>query len=167
MRFLVDVFLLGWYRRSIMIDISTLTPEEKRNLADQLAYELRDRAPTLTPGEAALWEALTMVMPRGTLPPQEAALKRYGRAKYTHAANSFAEVLAEALPDDKRRATRIAMRCLLLTCLVDYMKVRRFRSGLNPLLEAFPLLREAVDAQYPGYLDAGLLKHALKLRQAA
>ena len=140
------------------IDLDSLSAAEKQELYAQLAFSMQDQDDASDlPRE--LWDAMLHVLQlegksRMTL---KAFVRGYGRAKYIQRGEELDKLLAAALPAYTRKQTVVAVRRIILGCLVQRMNQKGIPVSPTSILRCFPWMRAAVDAAYPGYIDAQLL----------
>lgn len=147
------------------INLAALTEAEKRELYEQLAYQLRARKSDPSDTELALWDAVVSALPapaakrfghNGRL-GLDNVIEAYGRNKFAMRAQELADLLADAVPPNLRRMQRDAVRGIMLRCLGEWLMERGIPITAGTLLQQFDYLRHAVDRQYPGYIEAKLL----------
>jgi hypothetical protein len=136
------------------IDTSSLTTEEKRQLYDDLAFELRSKH-ALPASAASLWQEINDCL--RTKQPLQPYLDKAGHRKLITAAEAVDLLTLQALPGRPTRIVRLAMRQLLLRCLRDHLEDRNIPQTASTMVQNCPSLAHAVDNAFPGYLQAGLL----------
>lgn len=155
-----------------MLDIASLSLEEKQQLADQLAYELRGNAFEPSDSQLALWDAITSTLK--SIPSASvgqagrsgliAFVSKFGRNKFKQRSDAMEALLDEALPRGlHRREIRNAVRQLAVRCLADYVVMRKIPPSPTSLIAMFDRLRYAVDAAFPGYIECKILHRIVQI----
>lgn len=148
-------------------DPATLTPDERRQLYDQLAYEFRglNSKGVAVMVERELYDDLCEAL--GTEVRHRMSLAKfvesYGRAKYEACAEQLNALVRLAVPKGTRRPVVMAVRRCILDCLISHLKGRGIPVTPKVSLNAFVMLRHAVEQAYPGYIDAKMLHRVAEL----
>ena len=138
--------------------LNGLTDDEKRELQAHLAFSLQARPASYSDSELALWEALAEVCKvSNARPALDAVVKSIGRKAYADKAAAVAALLKKAVLPATRRPLVNALRLIMLQSLCASLKARGLPVSPRSLLSNISMLADAVDAQFPGYLEAGLM----------
>jgi hypothetical protein len=160
------------------MNYEALSDTEARKLYDRLAHRFRstarqraEREPTFSADERGLWMALSAVCRRpmsGTASNSALAAfcQSYGRKQFQARLAELDAYLDSACGVKLRRPERDALRRIALQSLADRMST--WVSNGRPLpivpktvLNSFEYLVGAVEDDFPGYAEAGLLHRAL------
>ena len=140
------------------IDIASLSAADKKELYAQLAHEFQ-AGTDASDLPTDLWDAICHIMRmegRARMP-----LKRFvdsfGKAKYIEHAQQLESLITRAVPRFTRKTQVMAVRRIILGCLVEHMESRDIPITPTSILNCFGMLRMSVEKSYPGYIDAQLL----------
>lgn len=142
--------------------LNDLADEEKRELLARLSYELSNtKNQGFSADEMALWTTLAEVLPNYRFVKIDNFVASFGRARYRNCSERLEALLGAALPQSTRRPVRMAIRALLVKCVVDYLHAAQIAVSAKSVLSAFDHLEFATDRQYPGYLAAKIIHKVL------
>jgi hypothetical protein len=144
------------------LDSLRLSQLDKRRLRDALDVELTGSAGEYTDMEQAVWDAVTHVL--HIRMPLDTFLTRtkYGKRAFAndvHQIEQFVTAVCERLTKIERRS----VLATVMRCMVLYLSEGNEAARISPqkLMESIYLVDQAVEDQYPGYLEAGLLRNVM------
>lgn len=157
--------------QSMNIDLALLSAKEKRALADQLALELASEKAEYSDEETALWVAIGDALASVKVRPMsgqglgalDAFATKFGKAKYRACAAALDALVKRACLPHARKVVRTEMRRVMLQCLAQHMQSRDIPVSATTLLHQFEYLEDAIDQQYPSYLQCGLLHRVISI----
>ncbi len=149
------------------MDISRLTAGQKRELLDQLKYELEGAGrkaalSSFTEAEEELWEAGQAALGIVAAPGKQflglpTFVQGYGQAKFLVAAEQAREYVEYACSVKLRKPQRMVVLEHCMAALCKHLLARKIPATMPILCNSMPSLASAVDRRFPGYADSGLL----------
>lgn len=149
----------------IRSQIALLSPDEKAGLITDIEYDLRKVSANLSRRELLVYDIL---LPHcKNPPPLGRLLETYGARKYKQRVSELYEYV-----DAARKFLRPPELAALLELCVNCLALDIQRRGSIPvtpatLLDSVSRIEIAVDDQFPGYADAGLLHRMVKKEVAS
>lgn len=95
-----------------------------------------------------------------TVPPHFTVRNRRQFHGYMNKSEKVRQVLTKALPD-MTKIERLKLARIMAECLADYLSNYR-NVTLNTMLGNTDLMIQALDAAFPGYLSAGMVRVVLR-----
>jgi len=155
-------------RRMTNIAVAEMTDAELDELSSRIAYTRSTRSrDKYSLAELELWRTLQEMFHRSQ--PIDNFVRGmdgsagFGVQRFNACAQVLESLVNRACKSTKRpdKSQRIAMRRLLLECLRDYLKYGNIAVSPARLLNNIEKLEYAVDQQYPGYIEAGMLSYVI------
>jgi hypothetical protein len=118
-----------------------------------------------------LWQVITKLTPQGSRHFRSYSEflrdKRNGvpRAEFSDAVRTVYDLVGQSQTVRHRVVDHAALIELMLECLIKDMKWRRVAVNQKAIIEALPRLRVAVENCYPGYIEAGMCHHLIRVAE--
>lgn len=150
------------------IDPSLLSPEQRRELYDQLAYEFRGVTGKGVRGDipTELWDVIGDALQGAHRQPVRRFVEDYGKARYLACAEQLEALIVLAVPSGTRKPVVMAVRRCMIDCLITHLRRRNIPVTPAVIMNSFVMLRHAIEQAYPGYIDAQLLHRVAELTAA-
>lgn len=152
----------------VLPNISTLTLEEKRQLSAQLAYSLASAGFDVSREHAMFFEDVCealALLPKAR-PPLEAFMRKFGVARYEAACAQVREFVDNGCGLVLRGVERHALTRRLLGCVVVHLRAKGIPTTPVSLLRSLWALPIVTERQFPGYAEARMLHHIVRLPRA-
>jgi hypothetical protein len=151
-----------------MLSLDDLDEAEQRILYDQLAYRFSKQPQTISADEGELWDAIidALGLPARERPPLKNYIQAHGKARYIEHVEAVESLISRALPEMVRRPVKASVRRRMLTCLAKYLRAINVPPTPTTMVQNLGRLEYAVDACYPGYINARLLHRIAPLAVA-
>ena len=147
-------------------ELLELSDADRANLLALIAREEVSRPYKATRADSELWQALTQLSPHSPHRTLDSFLKdKHGlsRQEWSSAVAYLGAFTEDVEPVRHRDEDRAALVGLALHCLTSDMHGRGIEVTPKRIIEQLPRLRTAVDAAFPGYIEAGLLHMLIRL----
>lgn len=150
------------YERIISELSAQHSPEELKQVALRLLEASKPHRVEFETTEYWVWETVQAVLPESFLTRQslDTFTKDYGRERFKETAQLVLKFIDNGCGESKPMG--LELRALLrevLSCLNGYLEERRAEAAdAKQLLNSVAFLKRAVEAAYPGYAEARMLK---------
>lgn len=151
------------------IDLDSLPEEEKRELFDRLTFYFSTPAKQVSAADQLLWDALNAAVPPSERRSGSPApfIKQVTRNKYNAMVTELQRLVTLALPGVHRRPVQEEMARLIIQCLASYVEALEVTVTHTTLVRFSQHMRAGLERAFPGYLDSGLLRYAVRIAQEA
>lgn len=147
--------------------LAEMSVEELDELSSGIEYARSARfADRYTNAEDELWAELQTIFNRPQ--PIHHFVKGmdggagYGMQRFKACAQMLDGLIKKVCPVGTKKPVRHAMRKLLLNCLCNWLRGANVPLSPKVVLNNMEKLEHAVDQEYPGYIDAGILLYVLE-----
>jgi hypothetical protein len=148
-------------------DIMLLSDTDRANLLALIEREEAARPFKASRADLDLWAVLVKLSPHSMHRSLDAFLrdKQHGmtRAAWSSAVGYLDDFVADVKPVRHPDDDRAALTALTLRCLASDMQLRNVEVTPKKILDNLQRLYTAVDAAFPGYIEAGLLHELIRL----
>jgi len=149
------------------LSLTKMSDAELDELSSGIAYARSQRGADYSRAELDLWDTIQTIFNRKQSIDHFVrgadGGNGFGVATFRTCAQTLEAVINKACKQTGRpdRAMRVAMRILVMRCLSNWLKISNVPPSPRSLLANIEKLEYAVDQEYPGYIEAGILSFVL------
>lgn len=151
------------------VDISSLSLAEQKDLYAKLSYQFKDEVGASDAVRSLLNELNDAAgLPSGGRRPLKQFLEQAGnKSRLSRASEIIDGLMARAVPSKTVHVVEMRVRAMMLLSLASYIRMGGAPVTVTNLLVNFDKLRDAVEADYPGYIQAQMLHRIAGVSRAA